>query len=180
MAHWWMYNSKFSSKEYIQELAIYVSTTKDFMVQNKTDCTLCPCVDCKNKRRLSIAQIHEDLMTRENGLEQMLDDGREDEYKMDNGERQKFDRMRQDNETLFFGGSKVSKLQAVLSLLHLKASNNWSDNSFTDLLSFLKDILPDDHRLSESIYQAKKVIYPLGLEVQKIHACSNGCILNLP
>ena len=31
--------------------------------------------------------------------------------------------------------------------------------------------------MPDSTYAAKKVICPLGLEVQKIHACPNDCIL---
>ena len=41
----------------------------------------------------------------------------------------------------------------------------------------IKDMLPKDNELPESTYEAKKVVCPLGLEVQKIHACPNDCIL---
>jgi hypothetical protein len=41
----------------------------------------------------------------------------------------------------------------------------------------MKKKLPKDNELPDSIYEAKKVLYPLGLEVQKIHACINNCIL---
>jgi hypothetical protein len=34
-----------------------------------------------------------------------------------------------------------------------------------------------DNELPASTYEAKKIVYPLGLEVQKIHACPNDCIL---
>ena len=33
--------------------------------------------------------------------------------------------------------------------------------------------------MPDSAYAAKKVVCPLGLEVQKIHACPNDCILYL-
>jgi hypothetical protein len=42
---------------------------------------------------------------------------------------------------------------------------------------FLKDILPKGNTVSETIYEAKQIICPLGLEVEKIHACKNDCIL---
>ena len=38
-------------------------------------------------------------------------------------------------------------------------------------------MLPDGNELPQSTAAAKKVICPLGLEVQKIHACINDCIL---
>ena len=41
----------------------------------------------------------------------------------------------------------------------------------------VKNMLPKDKELPESTYEAKKVVCPLGLEVQKIHACPNDCIL---
>jgi hypothetical protein len=41
----------------------------------------------------------------------------------------------------------------------------------------MKKMLPRDNELSASIYEAKKVVCPLGLEVQKIHALPNDCIL---
>jgi hypothetical protein len=37
--------------------------------------------------------------------------------------------------------------------------------------------LPKDNELPDSTYEAKKVLYPLGLELQKIYACINDCIL---
>jgi hypothetical protein len=41
----------------------------------------------------------------------------------------------------------------------------------------MKKMLPRDNELPASMYEAKKVVCPLGLEVQKIHACPNDCIL---
>ena len=38
-------------------------------------------------------------------------------------------------------------------------------------------MLSKDNELPASTYEAKKVVCPLGLQVQKIHACPNGCIL---
>ena len=38
-------------------------------------------------------------------------------------------------------------------------------------------MLPKDNKLPSSTYQAKQLVCPLGLEVQKIHACPNDCIL---
>jgi hypothetical protein len=41
----------------------------------------------------------------------------------------------------------------------------------------INKMLPRDNKLPASMYQGKKVVYPLGLEVQKIHACLNDCIM---
>ena len=47
------------------------------------------------------------------------------------------------------------------------------DKEFEKLLKILKKKLPKDNELPDSTYAAKKVVRPLGLEVQKIHACPN-------
>ena len=44
-------------------------------------------------------------------------------------------------------------------------------------LNLLKKILPKDNELPTTTYEAKKLVCPLELEVQKIHACHNDCIL---
>jgi hypothetical protein len=41
----------------------------------------------------------------------------------------------------------------------------------------MKDMLPEGNKLSVSTYEAKRVVCPLGLEVEKIHDCPNDCIL---
>ena len=38
-------------------------------------------------------------------------------------------------------------------------------------------MLPKDNELPTTTYEAKQLVCPLGLEVQKIHACSNDCTL---
>ena len=68
------------------------------------------------------------------------------------------------------------KLGTTLELLQWKADNGVSDNGFGKLLKIMKKKLPKDNELPDSTYEAKKVLCPLGLEVQKIHACPNDCI----
>ena len=36
---------------------------------------------------------------------------------------------------------------------------------------------PKDNELPTTTYEAKQLVCPLGLEVQKIHTCPNDCIL---
>ena len=83
------------------------------------------------------------------------------------------------SEKPLFPGSKAkfTLLYRVLELLKLKASNRWSDKSFNDLLCLLGDMLPEGNKLPANTYRANKVLCPLGLEVEKIHACRNNCIL---
>jgi hypothetical protein len=38
-------------------------------------------------------------------------------------------------------------------------------------------MLHEGNQIAESVYEAKKIICPLGIEVEKIHACENSCVL---
>jgi hypothetical protein len=68
-------------------------------------------------------------------------------------------------------------LYVWLELLKLKASHGWSNNSFSELFSLLAKLLPKNNTLPTSTYRVKKLICPLFLGVDKIHACPNHCIL---
>jgi hypothetical protein len=68
-------------------------------------------------------------------------------------------------------------LWMTLELLKLKASNGWSNSNFSVLLELLSKVLPKPNGLPTSTYLTKKIIYPLILGVEKIHACPNHCIL---
>jgi hypothetical protein len=68
-------------------------------------------------------------------------------------------------------------LWMTLELLKLKASNGWSNSSFSVLVELLSKVLPKPNGLPTSTYLAKKIICPLTLGVEKIHACPNHYIL---
>ena len=58
-----------------------------------------------------------------------------------------------------------------------KETNGVSDKGFGEFLKLVKKMLPKDNELPATTYEAKQLVCPLGLEVQKIHACPNDCIL---
>ena len=41
----------------------------------------------------------------------------------------------------------------------------------------LKKLLPEENTLPKSQYEVKKILCPVGMKYQKIHACPNDCIL---
>ena len=94
-------------------------------------------------------------------------------------EKKKLQRMLEDHKKLLYlnGVGDKKKLGTTLELLQWKAENGVSDKGFGKLLVMIKDMLPKDNELLESTYESKKDVSPLGLEVQKIHACPNDCIL---
>jgi hypothetical protein len=62
-------------------------------------------------------------------------------------------------------------------MLQWKAKYGVSDKAFEGMLKIVKDKLPKNNELPSTTYEAKQTVCPLGLEVQKIHACPNDCIL---
>nr|AAM92285.1 putative transposon protein [Oryza sativa Japonica Group] len=91
----------------------------------------------------------------------------------------KLDKMLEDHRTSLYPGCEQGhkKLDTTLEFLQWKAKNRVSDKAFGNLLKLVKNILPEGNKLPETTYEAKKIVCPLGLEVQKIHACPNDCIL---
>jgi hypothetical protein len=94
-------------------------------------------------------------------------------------ERLKFNCMLEDHNKLLYPNIEdgQKKLCSTLELMQCKAENGLSDKGFEQLLKMMKKMLPRDNELPASTYEAKKVVFPLGLEVDKIHACPNDCIL---
>ncbi|KAK1646774.1 hypothetical protein QYE76_064579 [Lolium multiflorum] len=94
-------------------------------------------------------------------------------------ERLAFDKMIEDHNKLLYptceDGHK--KLGSTLELLQWKAENGVTDSGFGKLLTIIKRKLPRGNELPASTYEAKKIVCPLGLDVQKIHACINDCVL---
>jgi hypothetical protein len=68
-------------------------------------------------------------------------------------------------------------LWMMLELMKLKANSRWSDTSFLALLEMLTKVLPKPNGFPSSTYQVKKIICPLTLGIEKIHAWPNHCIL---
>ncbi|KAL8147930.1 hypothetical protein AgCh_005309 [Apium graveolens] len=72
---------------------------------------------------------------------------------------------------------QFTRLSTTLKLCKLKVKNGWSDKSFTEMLKLLAEMLPAKNELPTSTYEAKKILCPMGMNVKKIHACPNNCVL---
>ena len=111
-------------------------------------------------------------------LEEMVRDAMGyDEYT--DAEFEKLKRLLTDMKTPLYPScnKKYTKFFSSLKLLQLKATYHWADQSFKSLLDLLRDMLPKGNKIPKTTYEAKQNICPLGLEVEKIHACKNDCIL---
>jgi hypothetical protein len=93
--------------------------------------------------------------------------GDDDQYS--NGELAKYKKMIEDSKKPFYHGCAVqyTRIFVMVKLFQLKGSNGLSDCSFKDLLTLLKDMLPQGNAVPETVYEAKQIICPLGLEVEK-------------
>ncbi|CAN6339078.1 unnamed protein product [Urochloa humidicola] len=91
----------------------------------------------------------------------------------------KFEKMLEDHKRPLYPGCKPEqkKLGTALEMLKWKATSGVTDKRFGELLKIVKNMLPEDNELPSTTYEAKKMVRPLGLDVQKIHACPNDCIL---
>ena len=72
----------------------------------------------------------------------------------------------------------LKKLGTTLEMLQSKAANGVSDKGFEELLGIVKNMLPEGNELPPTTYEAKQVVCPLGLDIQKMHTCPNDCILH--
>ncbi|KAF1870947.1 hypothetical protein Lal_00015247 [Lupinus albus] len=93
---------------------------------------------------------------------------------------QMFQRLISDAGKPLYGGCTKFTIFAVVSMLYkLKSVNGWTDKSFTDLLTLLKDILPEDNVIPSRTYEDKQMICSIGMDYNRIHAYENDCILFL-
>jgi hypothetical protein len=72
---------------------------------------------------------------------------------------------------------EFTTLRSVLKLLVCKARYGLSDAGFDAFLSIIVDMLPKENKVLANTYYAKRLISPLTMGVEKIHACRNHCIL---
>ncbi|KAA0043111.1 En/Spm-like transposon protein [Cucumis melo var. makuwa] len=81
------------------------------------------------------------------------------------------------NTSLYPHCTKYTRMSAVISLYRIKATNDWTDKSFTSLLELLHDMLPSNNVIPKSTYEVKKFLKVFDLGYEKIHACENDCCL---
>ena len=71
---------------------------------------------------------------------------------------------------MYPGCTNFTRLSATLKLFSLETRNGWTDTSFTELLELLKEMLLENNALPIRNNKTNKVLCPMGLECQKMHA----------
>ncbi|KAL4560574.1 hypothetical protein LXL04_032727 [Taraxacum kok-saghyz] len=132
----WMYKLKRSDDEYLAGLGGFLKTAEENRLKKGESYIWCPCKDCENCQKKNRFIVEEHLIRR----------GFMGGYTCWSRHGKTLDRggvvsnLNKDNVD---SNNKYTKLSAVLKLLNLKANGRWSDTSFTSLLEFLNDMLPE-------------------------------------
>ncbi|XP_062076859.1 uncharacterized protein LOC133781794 [Humulus lupulus] len=78
---------------------------------------------------------------------------------------------------LYPGCSKFSSLTFLVKMMHIKVLNKLSNKAFDMILNIFREVLPNDHKIPSSHYEAKRMLRKLGLGYETIHVCENDCTL---
>jgi hypothetical protein len=101
----------------------------------------------------------DDIVFQVHNIEEMIRnvERHDDDDQYSNGELGKYKKMIEDSKKSFYHGCAIqyTRLFTMLKLFQLKASKEWSDGNFKDLLTLLKDMLPQGNVVPEIIYEAK-------------------------
>jgi hypothetical protein len=101
----------------------------------------------------------DDIVSRVDNIEEMVHDVERhvDDDQYSNGEFAKYKKMIKNSNKPFYDGCAIRymRLFVMVKPFQLKASNGWSDGSFNDLLTLLKDMLPQGNSVPETVYEVK-------------------------
>ena len=78
---------------------------------------------------------------------------------------------------LWPGCTKMSSLNFLVKLMHLKVMHKWTNRSFDMLCELLKISHPEGNKVPDSYYDAKRKLRDIGLGYESIHVCKYDCAL---
>ncbi|XP_065878103.1 uncharacterized protein [Euphorbia lathyris] len=91
--------------------------------------------------------------------------------------RKFFDKLHSLNEELYPGCDNHSVLSMMARLLKIKSENHMTESCLDSTLELLHEVLPSGNKVPKNFYEIKKLIQGLGLPVEKIDCCVQGCML---
>ena len=91
--------------------------------------------------------------------------------------QQYYNLMQQAQEPLWDGCQTETTLSATTQLLEFKSRFNLSSVAFDHMLSLFRKCTTGGGKLPMTFYETKKVLKPLIMESEKIHACIKHCCL---
>jgi hypothetical protein len=75
------------------------------------------------------------------------------------------------------GESRHSTMYALVKINDLKTQFNMSDGATEEVLSLLKELLPEGNNLPSSYHEMKNTIRDIGMDYVKYDVCINNCML---
>ncbi|XP_023761137.2 uncharacterized protein LOC111909581 [Lactuca sativa] len=88
-----------------------------------------------------------------------------------------FDMLEAADRELWSGCKKATQLSVAARLLNIKSEYRIHEQCFNAICQSMKDGLPEDNNMVDSLYETKKLIQALGLPVEHIDCCRSGCML---
>ncbi|XP_057999097.1 uncharacterized protein LOC131177938 [Hevea brasiliensis] len=141
-------------------------------------------IDSQNINVMIAESVQEVDNSTSNTYEQMVMDAAGPDFFQDvmeeppNPSAQKlYDMLQAVNQEVWPGCESHSQLSVVARMLNIKAEHHLSERCFDDICQLMKEVLPDENLMTENFYSTKKLVQALGLPVEKIHCCTNGCML---
>ena len=113
------------------------------------------------------------------GVELSYNDDVEDEQGEEppNEQAQRFYQLLSECNVPLFDGCTQSKLSMCVRLLVHKANYSVADKGVDEITEMLLDVTPFKENLPATYYDAERLVMRLGLKVDKIDCCINGCML---
>lgn len=76
-----------------------------------------------------------------------------------------------------YDGCKLSLLSVAARVTNMKCEYNIPHRAIDGITSLMREICPDDNKMTNSFYATKKLLKGLELPHQKIDVCPNGFML---
>jgi hypothetical protein len=128
------------------------------------------------------SSIPEDVSTTVYGLDEMLwelddamhTDSEEDEPTLD---AKAFYAMLSASKEPLHNFTHVSQLTAVARLMAIKSQHNLSGECINNLLRLFGDVLSENHKMPNNLYECKSLLKGLKMLYVKIDVCVNNCMI---
>ena len=81
------------------------------------------------------------------------------------------------NNSLWLGCENHSQQSIVARMMNIKAEHHLLECAFDAISKLMKEVVPKKNPIAQSFYETKRLVRGLGLSVEKIHCCPNGCMI---
>ena len=91
--------------------------------------------------------------------------------------QQFYDMLDAANNLLWPGCENHSQLLVVATMLNINVEHHLSERAFDAISKLMKEVVPKKNLIAQSFYETKRMVWGLGLPIEKIHCCPNGCMI---